>query len=148
MVMRRELNLTKLLILFVALLCVQSAPAQNTEPTTKPPDKSPHKSGFVTANGIRLHYLDWGGTGGVLLLLTGYGDDAHVFDDFAPKFTDHFHVIALTRRGFGESDKPATGYDIATRVEDIRQFLDALKIGEVSTKFKSCTYKLNPRVSS
>ncbi len=132
MVMRRELNPAKLLILFAALLCVQSAPAQNAEPTTRPADTSSHKSGFVTANGIRLHYLDWGGTGSVLLLLTGYGDDAHVFDDFAPKFTDHFHVIGLTRRGFGESDKPATGYDIATRVEDIRQFLDALKIGEVS----------------
>ncbi|HKQ03832.1 MAG TPA: alpha/beta hydrolase [Blastocatellia bacterium] len=56
----------------------------------------------------------------------------HVFDDFAPKFTDRFHVIALTRRGFGESDKPADGYDIATRVEDIRQFLDALKIERVN----------------
>jgi len=32
----------------------------------------------------------------------------------APKFTDRFHVLALTRRGFGESDKPETGYDIAT----------------------------------
>src|ERR1041384_2370740 len=132
MVIRGQLNLAKLLILFIALLCFQPASAQNTQTVTKPPDKSPHKSGFVTANGIKLHYLDWGGTGSVLLLLTGYGDDAHVFDDFAPKFTDHFHVIGLTRRGFGESDKPATGYDIATRVENIRQFLDALKIGKVS----------------
>ena len=132
--MHRELKLANLLVLLVAifLLSIQSALAQSTETTAKPADKSPHKSGFVTANGIRLHYLDWGGTGSVLLLLTGLGDDAHVFDDFAPKFTDRFHVIALTRRGFGESDKPATGYDIATRVEDIRQFLDALKIERVN----------------
>jgi len=30
-------------------------------------DGAPHKSGFVTANGIRLHYLDWGGSGAALV---------------------------------------------------------------------------------
>jgi non-heme chloroperoxidase len=75
-----------------------------------------------------MHYLDWGGTGDVLLLLTGFGDNAHAFDDFAPRFTDRFRVIALTRRGFGETERPKTGYELATRVEDIRSFLDALKI--------------------
>jgi len=92
----------------------------------------PQKSGFVTANGIKLHYLDWGGSGDALLLLTGFGNDAHIFDSFAPKFTDRFHVIGLTRRGFGESDKPKTGYDTASRVEDIRLFLDAMKIEKAS----------------
>lgn len=106
--------------------------SSQTETPVKPIDKSPHKSGFVTVKGVRLHYLDWGGAGDALLLLTGFGDSAHIFDDFAPKFTDHFHVIGLTRRGFGESDKPATGYDTATRVEDIRQFLNAMKVERVN----------------
>ncbi len=79
-----------------------------------------------------MHYLDWAGTGDVLLLLAGFVNNAHVFDDFAPKLTDRFHVIALTRRGFGESDKPPTGYKVATRVEDIRQFLDQMKIKKTS----------------
>src|SRR5262245_17394322 len=26
-------------------------------------DESPHKAAFVNANGVRLHYLDWGGKG-------------------------------------------------------------------------------------
>src|SRR6266511_146100 len=26
-------------------------------------DRSPHRSDFVVANGVRLHYLDWGGRG-------------------------------------------------------------------------------------
>ncbi len=113
-----------LVILFLSIPIL----AQNTASGSKVEDKSPHKSGFVTANGIKMHYLDWGGSGDVLLLLTGFRDNAHVFDDFAPKFTDRFRVIALTRRGFGESDKPQTGYDTTTRVEDIRQFLDRMKI--------------------
>jgi len=93
-----------------------------------PSDKSPHKSAFVTANGIRMNYLDWGGAGDVVILLAGLGNDAHVFDEIAPSFTDKFHVIGLTRRGFGETERPAAGYDTATRVEDIRAFMDAMKI--------------------
>ena len=52
---------------------------------------------------------------------------AHIFDDLVPKFTDHFRVLALTRRGFGQSDKPASGYDTKSLVQDIVEFLDALK---------------------
>ncbi len=61
-----------------------------------------------------------------------FRDTAHVFDEFAPQFADRFHVLALTRRGFGESVKPPSGYDARTRVEDIRQFLDALGVSEAS----------------
>ena len=91
-------------------------------------DQSPHKSGFITANDVKLHYLDWGGKGETMLFLHGIGDTPHSFDDFAPKFTNHFRVLGLTRRGHGESDVPRSGYDTATRVEDIRQFLNALNI--------------------
>jgi pimeloyl-ACP methyl ester carboxylesterase len=91
-------------------------------------DTSPHESKFVNVNGIRLHYLDWGGNGPVLLFLTGLGLSAHIYDKFAPRFTDKFHVIALTRRGHGDSDYPETGYDADTLTEDVRQFMDALGI--------------------
>jgi hypothetical protein len=89
-------------------------------------------SGFANVNGVRLHYLDWGGSGEPILLLTGFRDNAHVYDDFAPRFTDHFHVLGLTRRGFGESDKPLSGYDTDARLEDIRQFLDDRRTARAS----------------
>ena len=94
-------------------------------------DKSPHETRFVTANGIRLHYLDWGGKGETLLFLHGMGDTAHIYDGFAPRFSNQFRVLALTRRGHGESEIPETGYDTDTLVEDIRQFLESLKIQRV-----------------
>ena len=73
-------------------------------------DTAHHKPGFVTvAPGVRLHYLDFGGTGQPLVLLAGLGNTAHAYDDFAPALTDRFHVIALTRRGFGESSHPDSG---------------------------------------
>jgi non-heme chloroperoxidase len=91
-------------------------------------DHSPHKSDFVTVNGIRLHYLDWGGSRHVLLFLTGLGLSAHIYDKFAPRFADRFHVIAMTRRGHGDSDYSAGGYDPDTLTEDLLQFMDVLKI--------------------
>jgi pimeloyl-ACP methyl ester carboxylesterase len=95
-------------------------------------DKSPHKSAFITVKGVKLHYLDWGGKGKPLLFLPGWGNSAHIYDDLAPKFVDEFRVLALTRRGHGKSDKPEMGYDVDTLTEDVRQFLDAMKIERVT----------------
>jgi len=67
-------------------------------------DTSLYKSDHVSVNGIRLHYLDWGGHGPVLVFLAGMGCTAHIFERFAPRFRDRFHVLALTRRGHRDSD--------------------------------------------
>lgn len=93
-----------------------------------PADRSPHRSAFVAVNGVRLHYLDWGGQGETLLFLPGLGDNAHIFDDLAPRFTNRYRVLALTRRGFGRSDQPADGYDVDTLAADVKGLLDQLGI--------------------
>ena len=94
-------------------------------------DPSPHTQGFVTSNGVRLEYLDWGGTGPVLILIHGSGDNAHAFDDLAPAFTGRFHVLAYSRRGHGRSDARLP-YDTATLTEDLRGFMDALGIAKAN----------------
>jgi non-heme chloroperoxidase len=92
-------------------------------------DTSGHKVSFVTVEpGVRLEVLDWGGTGETLVLLTGLGDNAHVFDQFAYQFNDRFHVIGITRRGFGRSSQPRHGYDLDTRARDDITVLDKLNI--------------------
>src|SRR5262245_25323768 len=63
-----------------------------------------------------------------MVLLTGLGDNAHAYDEFAFQFTDRFHVIGITRRGFGRSSQPAGGYDLATRARDDIAVLDTLNI--------------------
>ena len=60
---------------------------------------------FVTLDGIRFHYPDWGGDGDPLLLLAGLGCTAHVFAVLAPHLTERFRVLALTRRGHGLTDQ-------------------------------------------
>jgi pimeloyl-ACP methyl ester carboxylesterase len=91
-------------------------------------DASPHREGQVQANGIGLHYLDWGGSGQTIIFLTGMNVTPHIFDELAPRFTDRFRVLSLTRRGIGQSDRPETGYDTETLARDILGFMDALGI--------------------
>jgi len=92
-------------------------------------DTSPHKTIFVTvAPDVRLEVLDWGGSGETMVLLTGSGDNAHVYDQFAYQFTEYFHVIGITRRGYGRSSQPAQGYDLETRARDDIAVLDTLNI--------------------
>lgn len=98
------------------------------------------KSDFVHANGIRLHYLDWGGNGPALVFLTGMGCSVYIFGQFAPRFVDNFRVLALDRRGHGDSDYPETGYDPDTLTEDLRQFLDALGVEKVILVGHSMAY--------
>jgi non-heme chloroperoxidase len=95
-------------------------------------DPTKHKSGFVNVTPkIRLHYLDFGGTGPTVLFLAGLGNTAHAFDNFAPALTDRFHVVALTRRGFGESSHPEEGFETPRLVEDIRAAIQRLHLGRV-----------------
>ena len=80
---------------------------------------------------ITLEVVDWGGGGKPLVFLAGLGHTAHVFDDFAPRFTDKFRVFGITRRGFGTSSQAASGYSIDTLANDIQIILDSLRLEDV-----------------
>ena len=77
---------------------------------------------------VSLEVIDWGGGGTPVVLLAGLGHTAHVFAEFAPQLTDTYHVIGITRRGFGSSSLPEVGYDVPTLADDIRVVLDSLGI--------------------
>jgi non-heme chloroperoxidase len=119
----------------VALLCCGRDERKGGAPGAPAPpwvDPSPHRASLVTIQpGVRLEVLDWGGQGTPLVFLAGLQDVAHGFDDFAPQFTDCFHVLAITRRGYGASSQPAGGYDMTTRVQDLENVLDSLRLGRV-----------------
>ena len=79
---------------------------------------------WVEANGLRMHYLDWGGDRNKkpLVLVHGIGGHAHMFDDLAPKFSDDWHVVALDSRGCGDTDWSPHGYSAQSQAEDIASF--------------------------
>lgn len=82
---------------------------------------------------IRLEVLDWGGHGPALVLLAGLGESAHIYNDLAPRLTDRFRVIALTRRGHGASFRADTStYVLDTLAADIRAVMDSLGLKRAS----------------
>ena len=101
-------------------------------------DPSPHQVRFVGVdNSVRLEVLDWGGKGRPILFVGCYLT-AHAYDDIAPKLTPYFHVIALTRRGVGASDRPSTGYDAQRRAADVLRVMEALKLEKPILVGHSC----------
>ena len=77
---------------------------------------------------VKLEVLDWGGSGRPVVLLTGLGDTAHVYDEFAPKLATAYHVYGITRRGHGRSSAPAAGYSADRLGDDVLAVMDALKL--------------------
>lgn len=76
---------------------------------------------FVTANGMRFHYLEWGSAANPpMLLLHGFAQTCHSWDFVALGFSDDCRVIVLDQRGHGDSDWAADGdYSPETQQNDI-----------------------------
>ena len=49
-----------------------------------------------------------------------------------PALAKHYKVVAPDLRGFGESDRPESGYDKRTVAEDIRQLVKQLGLGPIN----------------
>ena len=57
------------------------------------------------------------------IFIHGGLDSAHIFDDLAPAFSDHFRVIAYDLRGHSYSDAKRP-FDTTTCTEDLRGLMD------------------------
>lgn len=79
----------------------------------------------TTANGVRLHYVTIG-QGEPTLLLPGWPESWYAWRFVMKQLAaTGRQVYALDPRGFGDSDKPAGGYDLATVAEDVHAFIQA-----------------------
>ena len=85
----------------------------------------------LTANGIRQHYLD-AGQGAPVVLLHGFPETSFAWRFQVPVLAEHYRVIAPDLRGYGETDKPAGGYDKRNMARDLRELLRALGIEKIA----------------
>ena len=102
-------------------------------PETAWKDPSPHSVRFVTVDtNVKLEVLEWAGpqAGNVrtLVLVPGLGNTAHIFDTIAPKLAAHYHVVGVTRRGFGASSAPSSGYAADRLGDDVLAVIEVLSI--------------------
>jgi pimeloyl-ACP methyl ester carboxylesterase len=85
---------------------------------------------FVSgAHGNAIHCLEWSTEGVPLVLVHGFGNEAHIWDDFAPLVAPHYRVIAIDQRGHGDSAHDAElRYDYEYLVADLEAVTTALGI--------------------
>jgi pimeloyl-ACP methyl ester carboxylesterase len=110
------------LLALLLFTIIQRSPVQWLDP-------SPHRVQFIEVDkDVRLEVLDWGGSGRPVVLLAGLGNTAHVFDGFAPKLTRTNHLYGITRRGYGASSHPDTGYNGQRLADDVLRVIEALHL--------------------
>jgi pimeloyl-ACP methyl ester carboxylesterase len=84
-------------------------------------------------SGVTLHYAVQGRADGKpLVLLHGIGDSWRSFELVLPYIPDRYRVYAISMRGHGWSDAPATGYEHKDFAADITAFLEALDLRRVT----------------
>lgn len=85
--------------------------------------------GRETVNGVRLHYL-LAGSGTPVVLLHGVPKTSFYYYKLIPLLSQKYTVLVPDLRGFGDSARPDTGYDMKTVAEDIAQLTTRLGMDE------------------
>lgn len=83
------------------------------------------------ANGIRQNYID-AGEGAPVVLLHGFPETNFAWRFQIPVLGELYRIIAPDLRGYGETDKPATGYDKRNMARDLAALLDELGIDRIA----------------
>jgi len=97
----------------------QQAATELSEPTHR----------YVEVEGLKLHYLDWGGDSDkhTFVLLHGGAAHVHWWDSVGPLLTAHGRVLALDFRGHGRSQWAGAGnYGPPSYVDDVRGLIESL----------------------
>lgn len=83
------------------------------------------------ANGIRQHYLRYGGAGQPLVLVPGITSPAVTWGFIAERLAERYDVYVLDIRGRGLSQAdPELDYSLQACAEDVLAFVRALGLGE------------------
>ena len=78
----------------------------------------------------RIHYRRLG-QGPGMVLLHGYPQTGHMWRKVMPALAERFTVVAPDLRGYGDSDRPAAGYDKRTMAADVADVIRTLGIQPV-----------------
>ncbi len=88
--------------------------------------------GKENSGDIGLYYEDHG-SGSPVVLVHGWPLSGASWEKQVPVLLEAGHrVITYDRRGFGESSKPATGYDYDTFAEDLHKLVTTLNLQDAA----------------
>ena len=101
----------------------------------------------LQANGLRFHYQEWGSPKSPpMLLLHGFSQDGHSWDEFARALSGEYHIVALDQRGHGDSSRaPDQDYSARVMISDLEEIVRGL--GWHRTPFTLCGLSMGGRNS-
>ncbi|HEX6467832.1 MAG TPA: alpha/beta hydrolase [Streptosporangiaceae bacterium] len=83
------------------------------------------ETGVARVNGIRMYYRR-AGQGPLIVLVHGWPQHGHCWRHLMGPLAETHTVVAPDLRGYGRSEKPATGYDKRTMAADLHELLAEL----------------------
>jgi pimeloyl-ACP methyl ester carboxylesterase len=85
------------------------------------------KSSFLEINGVRIHSLDWGGSGDPIVVLHATGFLGRIYSPIARALTAIGHVYSYDQRGHGDSGLSPDGeYNWYRTMEDLAAYITAM----------------------
>ncbi len=103
----------------------------------------------VHANGIRQHYLRYGGSGAPLILLPGITSPAPTWGFVAERLCERFDTYVLDIRGRGLSQAgPDLDYGLDALAQDVVAFVEALDLGGVTVLGHSMGARIGLRAAA
>lgn len=82
---------------------------------------------------VQVHVNDTGGDGRPVVLIHGWPLSSASWSNQLPALkAAGYRAVAYDRRGFGQSDKPSTGYDYDTFAEDLNGLMTELDLNDVT----------------
>jgi pimeloyl-ACP methyl ester carboxylesterase len=114
-------------VLLLSSLSLMGTLAAQGQSAMQPADR------FVEVNGLRLHYVDWGGDGKQpLVMVHGLDRVARTYDHLAVRFTPRYRVLAIDMRGHGDSGwDPQGRYLVEDHVGDLEGIVAQLKLRDL-----------------
>jgi pimeloyl-ACP methyl ester carboxylesterase len=120
------MNLKTFAMLFLAGFASAAPASAVTADAT--PVSAAQRLGFVdhtvVANGVKLHYVTIG-KGEPVVLIPGWPESWYAWRFVMRRLADAGRLVyAIDPRGFGDSEAPPDGYDLATSAKDMHAFLE------------------------
>ena len=86
------------------------------------------RDGYLEINGVRLHYLDWGGGGDPIVILHATGFFGRMYRPFAEAFSAIGRVFTLDQRGHGDSNAAPKleDHNWTQTMNDLAGFIEAM----------------------
>jgi len=88
----------------------------------------PRGDAFLDVDGVRIRYVDSGGSGPAVVMLHGFASSLETWDAVVPSLVPAFRVVALDLKGFGWSARPDGDYSPQAEAALVLGLMDRLGI--------------------